>query len=65
MRNLTYVAKGNARIARLADDLKKSQVELGESCAKSETLSALNTDLQNQLEDARKKCQTLVTRVIR
>ena len=38
---------------KLANNLKESQAELGESCAKSEALSALNTDLQNQLECAK------------
>ena len=35
---------------KLANNLKKSQAELGESGAKCEALSALNTELQNQLE---------------
>ena len=38
---------------KLANDLKESQVELDEFCAKSEALSARNTDLQNQLECVR------------
>ena len=40
---------------RLANDLKNSQVELGESCAKNKTLTALNTELLKQLKDARNK----------
>ena len=40
---------------KLANNLKESQAELGESCAKSEALSALNTDLQNQLECVKNK----------
>ena len=31
---------------KLANDLKESKAELGESCAKSEALSAFNTELQ-------------------
>ena len=37
---------------KLAIDLRKSQVELAQLGAKNKTLSALNTELQKQLEDA-------------
>ena len=39
-----------AQNEKLANNLKESQAELGESCAKSEALSALNTEKLTKLE---------------